>query len=275
MRAEVRRRPALPGARVLSDGHMLYWWVEILLIIGFYLVYSEIRNLSGNSLLDPPAHALEHAKQIITLEQHLGIFQEHRIQDAAEHFTPLIVVANYFYGSFHFIVTIFAGVFLFRRYSDDYPRFRNTLGLTTAIALVGFTLYPLVPPRLLDPVSHGVIHYGFSDTLAQYPAFWSFNSGGVKNYSNQFAAMPSVHIAWATWCTLALAPRVPSRALRVLAVLYPFLTLFVIVITANHFFLDAVGGWLILGIGWFVSGLVTRAGRSHERASPLDDPRLA
>jgi hypothetical protein len=260
---EVRRRPALLGGRVLSDGHVLYWWVEILLIIGFYVVYSQIRNLSGNSLEHPPAHALEHAKQIIELEQRLGLFHEHRLQDWAEHFTPLIVAANYFYGSLHFIVTIFAGVFLYRRYSDDYPRFRNALGITTALALIGFTFYPLVPPRLLSFVSHGAVDYGFSDTLDQYPTFWSFNSGGVKSFSNQFAAMPSVHCAWSAWCALALVPRLKSRAWRILALCYPFITVFVIIITGNHFWLDAVGGWIILAIGWFLSGLVTRAGRAR------------
>ena len=94
MSTDVRRRPALPGGRVLSDGHVLYWWVEILLIIGFYVVYSQIRNLSGNSLEHPPAHALEHAKQIIELEQRLVLFHEHRLQDWAEHFTPLIVIGS-------------------------------------------------------------------------------------------------------------------------------------------------------------------------------------
>ncbi len=255
---EVRRRTTLPGGRVLSDGHVLYWWVEILLIIGFYVVYSAVRNLNGNSLLEPPAHALEHAKQIIELERRLGIFHEARIQDWAEHFTPLIVAGNYFYGSLHFIVTIFAGVFLYRRYSDDYPRFRNALGITTALALIGFTLYPLTPPRLLE--MYGA-HYGFSDTLADYPTFWSFNSGGLKNLSNQFAAMPSVHCAWSAWCALALVPRLKSRTWKILAALYPVMTLIVIVITGNHYFLDAVGGWIILAIGWFLSGLVTRAGR--------------
>jgi hypothetical protein len=250
----------LRGGRVLSDGHVLYWWAEILLIIGFYVVYSAVRNLNGSSLLDPPAHALDHARQIIELERQLGIFQEARFQHWAEHFTPLIVAANYFYGSLHFIVTIFAGVFLYRRYSDDYPRFRNALGITTALALIGFTLYPLTPPRLLQMYG---LHYGFNDTLAQYPTFWSFNSGGMKSLSNQFAAMPSVHIAWSTWCALALAPRLKSRPWQILAACYPLITLVVIVITGNHYFLDAAGGWITFAIGWFLSGLVTRAGRAR------------
>ena len=258
MSTAVAGKRTLPGARVLSDGHILYWWFEVLMIVAFYFVYSAIRNLHGNSLQVLPPHALDHARQIITLEQHLGIFHEAAIQHAAQHFTPLIVVANYFYGSLHFVVTIFTGIFLYRRFSDDYPRFRNMLGITTAVALIGFTFYPLVPPRLLDSFS---LHYGFHDTLAQYPTFWSFNSGGVAHLSNQYAAMPSVHIAWSTWCALALVPRLSSRRLKILAGCYPLFTLVVIVITANHYIIDAAGGLLILAIGWFLSGIFTRAGR--------------
>jgi hypothetical protein len=258
----VGRRSKLPGGRVLSDGHTLYWWAEILAIIGFYLVYTAIRNLHGGISQTPP-HAFDHARQIMSLEHHLGLYHELTLQKWAMHSRPLIIFGNYFYGSFHFIVTIFAGVFLFRRYSDDYPRFRNALGIMTAVALIGFTLYPLAPPRMFDGsmLSHAA-NLGFVDTLAKDPAFWSFNSGGMKDVSNQFAAMPSVHIAWATWCAFALVPRVQHRWLKILAVCYPFITLTVIVITANHYFLDAVGGLAIFAIGWFISGWVTRAGRS-------------
>jgi hypothetical protein len=236
---------------VLSDGHTLYWWLEIAMIVGFYFVYSAVRNLHGG-VGDTPPHAFDHAHQIISLEHHLGIYHEQTFQSWAMHFRPLIISANYFYGSLHFIVTIFAGVFLYRRFSDDYPRFRNTLGIATAIALIGFSLYPLAPPRMFP---------GFIDTLERDPAFWSFNSGGMKSLSNQFAAMPSVHICWATWCALALGPRLKHQWARVLAWCYPVATFIVIVITANHYILDAVGGLLILGIGWVLAHLFTRAGR--------------
>ena len=101
----------------------------------------------------------------------LGIYHEETLQDWALHFKPLIIAANYFYGSLHFVVTIAAGIYLFRKFSDDYPRYRNTLAIATLLALIGFKLFPLMPPRLL-PES-----YGFVDTLAKYPTFWSFNSG--------------------------------------------------------------------------------------------------
>ena len=256
MSTEVQTKPRFGGARVLSDGHILYWWVEVLAILGFYVVYSAIRNIHGGSA--PPPHAFDHAHQIMSLEHHLGLFHEETIQRWALHWRPLILGANYYYGSLHFIVTIGAGIFLYRNWSDDYPRYRNMLAIMTALALIGFTFYPLAPPRMLP---------GFVDTLLKDPAFWSFDSGGAQKVSNQFAAMPSVHIFWAGWCALVLGPRLKNKTAAALAWAYPIVTVFVIVITANHYFLDAVGGVGILAAGWFISDKVTRAGRSRPAAA--------
>jgi hypothetical protein len=252
---DVDRRTRYRGGRVLSDGHVLYWWVEILAIVAFYLVYSAIRNIHGGSG-HIPAHAFDHARQIMSLEHHLGIYHEQTIQEWALHFRPLIIFGNYYYGSLHFIVTIFAGVFLYRSYTDDYPRYRNMLAIATGIALIGFTFYPLAPPRMFP---------GFVDTLMKDPTFWSFNSGGMQSVSNQFAAMPSVHIAWASWCAVAIAPRLRHRGARIAMWCYPALTLVVIIITANHYVLDAVAGLLVFLVAFFLSDVVTRAGRSPAR----------
>ena len=255
MTTDVQRRSRLPGGRVLTDGHVLYWWVELLALLVFYAVYSAIRDVHGGNLHVPP-HAFEHARQIMSLEHDLGILHEQTFQQWALHSRPLILFSNYYYGSFHFLVTAFAGIFLYRRFSDDYPRFRNTIAIATLIALVGFTLYPLAPPRMLP---------GFVDTLVKDPAFWSFDSGGAEKVSNQFAAMPSVHIAWSTWCAIALAPRLKYRFERVLAWCYPVVTFVVIIVTANHYILDAVGGLVVLWTAWVLSNLFTSAGETDVR----------
>jgi membrane-associated phospholipid phosphatase len=84
----------------------------------------------------------------------------------------------------------------------------------------------------------------------------------MSKVSNQFAAMPSVHCAWALWCAIALAPRLKRRWARIAAALYPALTVMVIVLTANHYLLDAVGGFFVLGLGWVIAHRFTRAGRT-------------
>jgi PAP2 superfamily len=263
------KRREMKGGRLLRDGSSIYWWVEILAILAFYLVYSAIRNANGTH----PLHAFDDARRIISLEHHLGIFHEATMQRWALHFKPLIIAANYMYGSLHFIVTIGVAVWLFRHCSDDYPRYRNTLAITTALALIGFTVFPLMPPRLLDQYAldhHLHLHFGFIDTLDKYPTPWSFDSGRMKSISNQFAAMPSVHIAWSTWCALALVPRTKSRAKKILAAGYPVITLIVIVITANHYVIDAAGGLLILSFGWVLANRFTRAGRLGESVGVVD-----
>ena len=255
----------LPGGRRLRDGHMIYWWVEILAVIAFYFVYSTVRNTTEGGTVE----AFHHAKEIIRFERLVGLYHEQTLQDWALHFKPLIIACNYFYGSLHFVVTIFAGVYLFRAYSDDYPLWRNTLAVSTALALIGFATFPLMPPRLL-PAS-----YGYVDTLAKYPTFWSFNSGAVSKISNQFAAMPSVHCAWAGWCALVLVPRVKHTSAKVLAAIYPLFTMTVIVLTANHYIVDAFGGFAALGIGYFVARRTTRAGRGDPPVHADSDLRAA
>ena len=253
---EARRR-RLPGARTLTGGAVIYWWFEIIAVLTYYVVYSGVRNADAAH----PERARQHALQLIRFQRTLGIYHEQSINHWALHVEPLVVGANYYYGSLHFVVTIGVAVFLFAKFPDDYPRWRNTLAIATAIALIGFRFWPLMPPRLLPH------HFGFIDTLDKYPTFWSFNSGAMKRISNQFAAMPSVHCAWALWCACVLVPRVKTTWAKTLAVLYPISTVAVIVITANHYFLDAVGGFFILGVGYVAARILTRAGRSPQASA--------
>jgi len=254
--ADETARPAgrglrLPGGRELRDGRHLYWWIEILAIIAFYMVYSAIRNANEGGT----AHAFANARELISWQKALGINHEEWLQDWALHFRPLIIAMNYVYGSLHFVVTAGVGIFLYRRWTNDFPLWRNTLAVTTGLALIGFILWPLMPPRLL-PES-----YSFVDTLAKYPTFWSFNSGAVSKISNQYAAMPSVHCAWALWCACVAVPRVRKHWVKILFALYPVLTVTAIVLTGNHYVLDAVGGFAVLGVGYAVARTFTRAGR--------------
>jgi hypothetical protein len=237
----------------LRDGHRLHWWLEVAAVLVFYLVYSAIRNANEGDT----SVAFHNARRLMDLERSMGLLHEETLQDWALHWKPLVIAANYFYGSLHFVVTIGAALFLFLRFADDYPRFRNTLGLTTAIALVGFVTFPLMPPRLL-PES-----YGFVDTLAKYPTIWSFNSGAVSKISNQYAAMPSVHIAWALWCACVFVPRLRAFWLRAAAAAYPIVTVLVIAVTGNHYVLDAAGGALVLAVGFVIAKRITRAGRDE------------
>jgi hypothetical protein len=241
-------------------------WVQIVLIAAFYGVYSYTRNLFGSALVErgeAPEHAFTNAIKIIDMEKALHIFHEQAIQSWFLGWDAFIRFWNIYYGTFHFIVTIVAFVWLYLRDPARFTRWRNVLGFTTGLAIVGFSLFPLMPPRLLDvdpavnrfgggdlEVKYGEGPFDFVDTLAETGGLWSFDSGAVAEVSNQYAAMPSLHIGWSTWCTFVLWPLVRRRWARALLVLYPLATLFCIVVTGNHYYLDAVGGLICLGTGY-------------------------
>lgn len=238
----------------------LRWWVEILLVLVFYGIYSSIRNLFGSAAVSPE-RALENARRVIDIEKAVGLYHEEAIQRFFLDWDGFIRFWNIFYGSFHFVVTIFALVWLFLRFPLRYSKWRNVILSTTALALLGYSLFPLMPPRLVsDCVSPygGCAGFGFVDTLRQVGGLWSFDSGAMSDLSNQYAAMPSLHFAWAMWCCLALVPTFRSRIVRALLIIYPWCTLFAIVVTANHYWLDALGGAWVLFLGYIIGTVITR-----------------
>jgi hypothetical protein len=221
----------------------LRWWREVLYVAVFYGIYSLIRNQFGSAAVSE-AEAYDNARVIIAIERGLGTFHEETIQQWFLGWRWFIQFWNIFYGTFHFGVTAFCIIWLFRWFPERYVRWRTTLALTTGLALVGFALFPLLPPRLL-PES-----YGFVDTLRVYGGLWSFDSGAMSKVSNQYAAMPSLHFGWSLWCALVLVPTLRRRWLRLLAASYPAFTVFAIVVTGNHYWIDALGGAAVLGLGY-------------------------
>ncbi|WP_338695888.1 phosphatase PAP2 family protein [Streptomyces sp. Q6] len=222
-------------------------WFEILLIAVSYWTYSLIRN----AVPEQKTQALNNADWIWKLEHHLGIAVEQSVNHAVDSVTWLIVGMNYYYATLHFVVTLGVLVWLFRCHPGRYAATRLVLFATTAVALVGYYFYPLAPPRLMDPASGT----RFIDTVAVHQTWGSMASGNLKNMSNQYAAMPSMHIGWSLWCGLTIFALASVPWVRVLGLLYPVATLVVIVATANHFWLDAVGGMLCLAFGFTVARL--------------------
>jgi hypothetical protein len=240
----------------------LRWWREVLYILAFYSVYSFIRNKGVAT--DSVALARRNAIDIIDLERRLGTFHEESIQDWFLQWPDFVKFWNVFYGTAHFVVTVVALVYMFRRMSLRYPLWRNTLAFTTGLALIGFAFYPLMPPRLLPA-------YGFVDTLKELGGPWSFDSGAVAKVSNQYAAMPSLHFAWSSWCAFVLYPALRRPWAKALMAAYPFITLFAIVVTANHYWLDAAGGAVTLAAGFVLGRSLTRF-LERRHLQPVPDP---
>ncbi len=258
-------------------GRGLRWWREVLYVVVLYLVYSSVRNQFGSAggpTGQANAIAYGHALDVIDIERAIGLYFEQGLQrwylDLPR--SGLIAFWNVFYGTAHFVVTTGALVWLFRRHPQRYPRWRNTLGCTTLLALVGFASFSLMPPRLLDapqsafgpPTGAADEVDGYVDTLARFETFWSFDSGTLKDISNQYAAMPSLHVAWSLWSAMVLWPMVRRRWARGLVLAYPAATTFCIIVTANHYWLDGAGGVLILALGWVLGTRLTRFWSSRQ-----------
>jgi hypothetical protein len=218
------------------------FWFEILLIAVSYWTYSLIRN----AVPEQKAEALRNADWLWRMEHHLGIAVEESVNQAANSMTWLIVGMNYYYATLHFVITLGVLVWLYRSHPGRYAATRLVLFATTGVALVGYYLYPLAPPRLMNGDS-------FVDTVLIHQTWGSMASGDLKHMSNQYAAMPSMHIGWSLWCGLTILALARVPWMRVLGLLYPTATLVVIVATANHFWLDAVGGVLCLAFGFAVA----------------------
>jgi len=215
---------------------------EILLIALCYSAYSLVRNLV------PTTHteALRLGKQLLDLERFLHIDAELPLNHLFIHVHWLGVSANYYYSTLHFVLTPAVLAWLYIWHQGRYVFYRRLIFATTVLALVGFWLLPLAPPRMLP---------GFVDTVLAWHTHGLYASGAspVGSVSNQYAAMPSLHTGWSLWCAIAVADVARRRWVKILAFCYPAATIMVILGTANHYLLDAVGGAITLGAGYLAT----------------------
>jgi hypothetical protein len=203
------------------------WWVEGLLAIAGYEVYGAIQGATDGER----AAAVRHGWSIIHLEQHLHLWVEPTLNRWLSPHHLLAISSDYYYELTHAFVTAGVLVWLWRRHPEVYARWRNILlGLSLA-ALAVFWAYPVAPPRLTAPV--------MTDVLVKYDALGAAHA--PKGLIDLYAALPSLHVAWAVWCGLAVVAVGRTRR-RWLALAYPALTTLVVLTTANHYVLDALAG---------------------------------
>ncbi|NUP32795.1 MAG: DUF2029 domain-containing protein [Streptomycetaceae bacterium] len=242
-----RRIPLLPdGLRVLSKPNLI---LELILIRVGYSFYSFIRA----SVPDQRATAEEHGRQVIGVEKALHIDMERSLNHFTAKVDWLKSFTGFFYETFHFLVPLSLLAWLYITRPAQYRSARTVLCVATATGLVGFWLYPLAPPRLMPGL-------GYIDTVHGPQDLANPDFGALTQISNQYAAMPSLHVGWALWCGLVIFALAPRRWMRAAGLLYPLTTTFVVMSTANHYILDAVGGAVVISIGFVVQFVLT--GRS-------------
>ena len=201
-----------------------------------WLGYSTVRRITADST----KIAAENAVNLVKFQDWMGFPNEATLQGWFIDSEVLIKIANTFYFVMHFPSMIVFLVWVMVRKIEWMPQVRASLCLATFSGLIIHLLFPLMPPRLM-------VSYGFIDTAKVFgPDPYSL---GIAKAANEFAAMPSLHVGWALLIALA-AIRILKTPARWLMLLHPILTTIVVVITANHFWLDIIVGAILALAGW-------------------------
>jgi hypothetical protein len=221
-------------------------------VLLFGLTYYGYRIVRGT--VDDPvgaAVAFQHSREVIHLERSLGIFVEPSIQGWVSSRPALIDIASWLYLNAQFTVTMGCLVYIYLRHNASFYFVRNMFAVAMWTANVGFMLFPAAPPRFFP-------EWGFSDSVANLTHV-SHDSVAVNSLVNQYAAIPSMHVAFALMIAVPLARLSKHRVTRVIWRVYPFVVAFVIISTANHFVTDAVLGAATAGFGAWTAAWLARA----------------
>ncbi len=209
------------------------WWDLILQFGLFYVAYQAYGLVRG--IVDGKSDvAFANGQHIIDAERSLGIYFEQGLQQAALPHTWIIDIANWLYLNSHFTITVTFLAWLYLFHNDNFYFVRNMFMVAMGIALVGYGLLPTAPPRLMPDA-------GFTDTISSFTGV-AQDSKTASAFINKYAAVPSMHIGFSSMIAGTAFALVKNPVGRYLWLLYPVLIFFVIVLTANHYWLDAAAG---------------------------------
>ena len=218
-----------PGRRRRTAGRLLG---QGALLAGAAATYFSVRSLTEGDR----DSALENAQRVLDVERALGLDVEVALQAAVLPVEPLVVLANWVYVFGHWPVLIGVLVWLALRHPLRFVELRDALLLSGAVGMVVFALFPVAPPRLVDEgelavMVDTVLERSQAYRVLQPPAF-----------TNQYAAVPSLHVGWDLLAGIAVARTAQRAWVRALGAVLPVLMVLSVVVTANHFVLDAIAG---------------------------------
>lgn len=224
---------------------------QFALFFAAYYGYSLVRGFA-----DEPGvavQAFDNARGIISLERTLNVFVEPSVQAWSSGSSLLIDAASWIYINAQTSVTVGALVWIYLFRNQSFYFVRNMMMAAMVLALVGYLVYPTAPPRFFP-------EWGFLDSVSEFTGVEPA-SDGVNAMFNPYAAIPSMHVAFALMIGWSLARLVRGRVARAFWWAYPVIVTYVIVATGNHFLMDAV-------LGAATSGMAALTARELARARP-------
>ena len=226
---------------------------EVLFIGIGYLIYSQVRGLAADRVVDAFANGYE----VVELEQQLGIFKELAVQAYVLPHDHLVDIFNFVYFYALFPLLLPTAAFLYLKQPRIYTLSRNAFLISGAIAVCFFLLVPTAPPRLIGMGFIDTLGHSFTPTYDSIP--------GV----NHFAALPSMHVGWNFLMSIALFMALRGRAWRSLVLMLPVLMFMSTVATGNHYFLDGLLGMLVAALALSLALGLERLGEKWRLAAPL------
>ena len=227
------------------------WLREVLLLTLLYVGYEWVR---GNAP-ERKALAFANAARVQSLERHLHIDFELSVNHALLHYLWMMDAASIYYQLTHEVIVLALLVWLWKRHRRNYALLRSTLVVLSLVSLAMYWAFPLAPPRFSEP--------GAVDTMLVHPVLFA-GMKSVTGLVNLYAAMPSVHVAWALWCAVAIT-FVTESPWRFLAWAYPVVTTAVVLGTANHYVLDVIVGVLLVLSSMYVLSVLHPHGHRSRR----------
>jgi hypothetical protein len=205
--------------------------------LGLFVV-AELSYEAVRGIADGARHeALVNGQNVIDLEKELHTFFEPGLQSVFIDHRWIIDFANFMYMNSHFVVTTAFLVWLYIFRNQNFYFVRNMFMVAMALAIVGYALVPTMPPRLFP-------QDGFVDTITDY-AQVNHDSGLVKLFINPYAAIPSMHIAFSMMIGVTGVLLSRHKLTKLVWAAYPLLVFWVVVVTANHFWVDGAAGLLV------------------------------
>ncbi len=239
-------------ARRLQERVLPHGWLDALRQVSLfglaYLCYRLVRGLAESDY----SAAFAHARDLISLERGMHLFVEPSVQAWASGSHVVIVLASWLYVNAQGPITIAALLYLYMRHNSSFYFVRNMFMIAMAIALIGYIVFPTAPPRFMP-------EWGFVDSVSDFTGVKVGGTSSISALTNVYAAVPSMHVAFALMIGWTLARLVRWPVARVAWTIYPFMMAFVIIVTANHFILDALLGAVTAGVSAWGASWLARA----------------